>query len=332
MNLLARFLPEIFRTKKIFGSLPCIVAAVLAALMAVGLFANGAHAATWYLQGGGGNVTLTANTTQWNSALNGTGSNPAALPSAGNTDTWIVPPKGIRVRATAAGNVWLGGITEFQATSATNFNQMFAFNAGWTMQDVVLNGGGLTLGATTGSNFTATAGTVSVDATNGGVLGAEGNNSRNFIFDFDALTGSGDLRILGIGNGAIAVQETNILISAATDLSGYTGTFRVLDDMDFGFLGNVSSATFGLFVETPDSPGTIEAKYLLQNNVSVTSATFGTTALSPGTYTGTDLANLGLGDFVVNNGGTIVVVPEPSTIALAVTGGLLGLAVSRRRR
>ncbi len=332
MNLLARFLPEIFRTKKIFGSLPCIVAAVLAALMAVGLFANGAHAATWYLQPSN-NVTLTASTTQWNSALNGTGSNPAALPSAGNTDTWIVPPKGIRVRATAAGNVWLGGITEFQATSATNFNQMFAFNAGWTMQDVVLNGGGLTLGTSSPTaDYTATAGTVSVDATNGGVLGAEGIDGNDFTFDFDALTGSGDLRILGISNGAIAVRETNILISAATDLSGYTGTFRVLDDMDFGFLGNVSSATFGLFVETPDSPGTIEAKYLLQNNVSVTSATFGTTALSPGTYTGTDLANLGLGDFVVNNGGTIVVVPEPSTIALAVTGGLLGLAVSRRRR
>ena len=119
MNLLARFLPEIFRTKKIFGSLPCIVAAVLAAPVAVGLFANGAHAATWYLQGAGGNVGLTANTTQWNSALNGTGSNPAALPSAGNTDTWIVPPKVTRgVRATAAGNVWLGGWLRWQIATA----------------------------------------------------------------------------------------------------------------------------------------------------------------------------------------------------------------------
>ena len=168
-----------------------------------------------------------------------------------------------------------------------------------------------------------------MDALNGGVLGAEGLDGNTFTFDFDALTGAGDLRILGVLNGSISVRETNIFISAATDLSGYSGTFRVLDDMDFGFLGDVSSATFGLFVETPDTPGTVEAKYVLANVVSVTSATFGTTALSPGTYNGTALTTLGLGDFVVDNGGTIVVVPEPSVIALAVPG-LLGAVVYRR--
>ena len=300
----------------------------LFALVAVGLFANGAHAATWYLTTGS-NMGLT---TAWKSAINGTGSNPAALPAAGDTDTWILPSTRGRVRATAAGNVWLGGTTEFQAQSAVNFTHMFAFNAGWTLQDVILNGGGLTMGVASSSalDYTATAGTVSVNAINGGLLGAEGKDNNDFTFNFAALTGSGDLRVLGIFNGAIVAQETNILISAATNLSGYTGTFRVLDDVDFGFLGNVSLATFGLFVETPDTPGSIEAKYLLQNNVSVTSATFGTTTLSPGTYNGTDLSTLGLGDFVVNNGGIIVVVPEPSTIALAVAG-LSGLAVFRRR-
>jgi hypothetical protein len=74
----------------------------------------------------------------------------------------------------------------------------------------------------------------------------------------------------------------------------------------------------------------------LNNNLTFGSFSFGVTALSPGTYSATDLnALFGTGSQFLDNGGslTIAAVPEPSTVAMFAA--VIGLAVAgfgRRRR
>ncbi|MCH7228832.1 PEP-CTERM sorting domain-containing protein, partial [Haloferula sp. A504] len=116
-------------------------------------------------------------------------------------------------------------------------------------------------------------------------------------------------------------------IAAGTDLSGFTGLISVEGNQNFWFASSVATATFGLHVVDADN------NYVMQSgvDVKVTSGVFGSTMLPAGTYTGSDLiSDYSLGAYITDNGGTITVIPEPTSLALLGLGGLI--VIHRRRR
>ncbi|MCH7229054.1 sialate O-acetylesterase [Haloferula sp. A504] len=274
------------------------------------LFAATADAATWYSQGSG---DLSPNQYwRWNATRDGgadfvNGLDGLMPPAEGNTDTWVIQaqPEWNRARLNLTDTTWYGGTTVFEGARNPERPAMFFLNNGATatVQDAIFDGGAINSNGGTMYGNTATV------MANGVTIGIEGGSS--IVVDFNAIVGAGPIRIQTLFDGALVPppggSTGTVQLAAGTDLSGYAGTIVMTGNQKFALGGNVTTPTFGIESQSAGSQA-----YVLQNNVTVTSAVFGTTALDPGTYNATDLTNLGLGDYFTNNGGTLTV--EPAVI------------------
>ncbi|MCH7229051.1 hypothetical protein [Haloferula sp. A504] len=296
----------------------------LITLLALGSLAATASSATYYSQETSINPTMNY---VWNEVQDGGPwqqiLNPHP-PTSGNTDTWVVqsPAGWGKSRFDLTDATWFGGTTVFEGTDNPTRPGMFFQNGGSTgtatLQDAVFDGGAINSNGATMSGNTATI------TASGVTIGIEGG--AGMTVDFDVYTGSGDTTIATIFSGEIlavpGIWNGIVTMAAGTDLSGYTGTFVMNGNQKFAFGGDVTTATFGVEVQS-----TGVNSYVLQNNVSVTSAKFGGTTLAPGTYNAADLTGLGLGAYFTDNGGTLTVasgaVPEdPKITSISLSGSI----------
>ncbi len=151
------------------------------------------------------------------------------------------------------------------------------------------------------------------------------------IFDFAALTGSGDFALRSSATVGQAINTHIVLaVGNAANWTGDIGGWTNPDETE----GRSLTLAFGgdtVFGGSLTAPS--HARITLDFNVTFASVSLdgGTTFLAPGTY---DFATLNASyDSIFNDGGSgsITVVPEPATMALLSLGGLL-LATRRGTR
>lgn len=265
-------------------------------------------------------IVQTAANGDWNAAASWGGTAPTSdndyvlNPSVGSGGTAGL----LRGPAGAANSVFLGGSLTLPTgttllmktqTSVTNPEPNFAQVNG----PITFDGGLLNLGPNAATNASMIA-TQFIITANGASF-QSGFSGRNLTLD-GTLTGVGPISI--IGNGGTRVVTF-------TDLLSYTGDITVSQDMGLAF-GMSYTFSGGLDLTTAASTLKVNSGQILtftEGNL----VDFVNGAVPAGTYTGSDLDALGAN--YTNNGGTIVVVPEPS-VALLSALGLLGLV--RRRR
>ena len=264
-------------------------------------------------------ITQTVGDQDWNNAIWGS---PAAAPTSGNdyvSDTGVSNSR-LRIGADGSGATFGGdsltlvsgtrALSKMQGTATGTINGDFILAGGW-LSFAPNNGGSLANTTLNVVNFNVTAGsTLSV-------------GSYTAVSTIDGiLTGSGDIQFY-LENAAHATPDQSVLF---TDVSGYTGALTVTEKLgiefgvDYTFSNTVTLQDADSFLIVNGSQTLTFAEGTLVDNVNGT--------VAPGTYTGASLDALGAN--YVNNGGTIVVIPEPATIGLiAVMGG--GLLFVRRR-
>ncbi len=277
---------------------------ILSLLAAGGLLAGSLHA----------QIELTVDNDDWNDAAWGS---PVEQPTAGND--YVVDG------SNSADNTRVndGGGSVFAGDSLTLTNGGAAWFAGDGTADWILDGGEFR-NIDAGSTFTI-GGTVDVQSDSTVDL-----NKGAFNWDA-ALSGSGTLSFSGLFASNAASANT---FGANSD-GGFTGIFSLggstnpATEVVFTFETDFASA--GLDV-TGDAVNNIV--YDLTGDRSFGSVTFGSTVLSAGTtYDATALANAGVDTDLFNDGGgTLTVIPEPSSFALLAGALGLGLVCLRRRR
>ena len=264
-------------------------------------------------------VTQTVANQDWNNAIWGS---PAAAPTSGNdyvTDSTYNP-----LRASNS-----GGASTFGGDNLTIAagSRLLVKNQGGSSStvtgDMTVQGALIQYGPTGSTNSgTLAAGSIILSGNNEFV-----DSGTNFTV-YSTLTGSGNLYF---GNQTAGTPTNQISISG---ISGYTGTLTVGDTLGiYGVSRQQNPLTIDFssldyhFLDT----FTLLNSSILNVNDGQT-LTFGrgdlldgATAIDPGTYTANTLGTSFSGT------GTIIVVPEPSTIILAGLG-LAGLCLRRRRR
>ena len=238
-------------------------------------------------------IVLTVDNDDWNEATWGPG--PSA-PTSGND--YLVDG------ANAANNTRVETPT-FAGDSLTLTNAGLALFKSSGSTNWILDGGTLQHG--TANNTFTVGGDVDV-------VSASTINLNNGDFVFSApLSGSGDLTIEE-NSGA-----TSLTLNGGGTYSGQLDLDTTDVEITFGTsLSNASLLITG-------------GSYNLTNNISLASFTADSVTLSPGTYNATDLTNAGVSSFT-DNGGTLTVVPEPSSAILMLAGGGLLFAMGRRPR
>lgn len=248
------------------------------------------------------------NNLDWNDATEWGGS----APTAGNdyvVNTGAYPS--MRIGASGASSTFGGDNLILTGGS----DSLIKANGGTTSTVT----GNLTFDGATLRNGPNTAGDNTLAATQF-IIGAGGGtltSSRTMgIWTLDGtLTGSGDLG-LSIYNPS---GGDGVVISI-TGISGYTGAITVTSDVDLEF-GTDYTFTGGLDITDASSQ-------LVVNNGQTLTFAEGTLVdsvngtVAAGSYSGAALD--GLGSDYINNGGTVVVIPEPGTLGLVgMMGGCL---------
>ncbi len=151
----------------------------------------------------------------------------------------------------------------------------------------------------------------------------------------------GSATVAGIDGGPGTVSNNSTTISTLSaingDVSGVNSSLGVnasvvLDHWSRFNVGFDWSTTGSLTLKNND--GATNAVIMkLDHNFSVGSLSVaGSSPLAAGTYDYSDLFAAGFGDYFTDDGGTITVVPEPSTAALVAGGLVAGVILLRRRR
>lgn len=273
----------------------------------------------------------------WNSAIWGAG--PAA-PTAGND--YVTANGGFSASQTFVGTTVTGRAREdgetFLGDSLTvsaDTEVLFKQQAGETSSaNIFLDGGVLRYAPNNAATLNGTlAGTI--DVTSESYLGIS-QTTDGTTFDVNStLTGSGLLH-LAAGSSSGTLPALNLVLGG--DLSGYTGTF----DIGGGGNGNANNDTltlsFGQAYTLPSlsvlmgdhgTPDILDLNY----DLTVGSFAFNGSSLATGTYAVSDLnTQFGTGSQFAGTG-SLTVVPEPGSIALAsLAGGMLLLFRRRQKR
>lgn len=227
----------------------------------------------------------------------------------------------------AAGGSYLrmsasGGDTTFSGNSLTVTTRALLKTQTATTTingDLILDGGWFSFAANAGTwnpTFAANSFNVIANST---------MSSGGYIYDatIDAtLTGSGDLTLY-LENAAHATADQSISFAG---ISGYTGALTVTEKLgiefgtDYTFNNTVTLQDADSFLNVNSGQTLTFAEGMLVDSVNGTVAS--------GTYTGAALDALGAN--YVNNGGSIVVIPEPATLGLVGIFGA-GMLVIRHR-
>lgn len=276
--------------------------------LAAGLLAASGYADT-ILQSAGGSA-------DWTDAIWGS---PAAVPSAGNDYVTDVAG-GAYVRIGAS-----GGSTTFAGNSLTvttrALSKMQDGAVATLNGDIILDGGWFSFAPNSGASLAnSTFAINNLDVVNNSTMSV---GSFTAVSAIDGtLKGSGNL-LFYLENASHATADQYI---SFTGISGYTGALTVTEKLgiefgtDYTFSNTVTLQDADSFLNVNSGQTLTFGEGLLVDNANGT--------VAPGTYTGTALDALGAN--YVNNGGTIVVIPEPATISMiAMMGG--GLLFIRRR-
>jgi len=301
---------------------------ILLAVAVVAVFAflcaPAANAAIWY-------DTPTTSAfidvvTTWVNGSDGTGTNPPLMPVSGDADTWVIRGS-TRIKGAPAAGTFYGGTLKI-IDLPTNDGELLLNKVHFTVQDVILDGGFVNIITTTADQWKLSGKTITL---NSGGFGQEINSATKTVqYDFDTYKGSGDIYLVARVNGATATSKLgNILFTGDGDFSDFDGMFYIGDSTTAGFDYNITEDTFGITVQ--DLGGTsFHARYNLLNTVKVKSLTLGTESIPAGTYTFGDFTTAQQAYFKTGTG-TIIVTPEPATLALLGLGGL-GLILGRKRK
>jgi hypothetical protein len=230
-----------------------------------------------------------------------------------NTDAnqWVVAVDG-SVRFGKGGTFYGGELILNADKSLHTIND----DATQTFQDIRLNGGSIS-SVNNMTNDAINAGVINVTLDSSFITSSNRLN-RDIVFASGTLIGAAALTLDGAGRSSEA-NSADLGFAAGVDISGYTGTFNVLDaNFTLDHTIAAEDAEFGLTVINADSYVNLNSK-----SVAVTSLLIDGVSQTNGTYEADG------NEWLVS--GSIVVVPEPSTFALL--GGLLALgSVMMRRR
>lgn len=152
------------------------------------------------------------------------------------------------------------------------------------------------------------------------------NNSNNVTFSSSNTTFTGNWE-LNAPSFFTAIDSLGSFSSIT--IGGYFGA-----RLDANYDVTRTSASLIINSAVSLSPGD-NGKIVLDQNFTFGSVTIGGTALGTGTYTQSQLTDLGFGAFISGTGnGTLTVapIPEPSSFAMIAGLGGLGLVIVRRRR
>lgn len=301
--------------------------------LAVALTVSGAaHADTFFSTTGSRGIS--DGTTIWNTVTDGSGS-PVALPTAGDTNTWVYD-EGSNNGNYAENSSFLGGTLVLEGAGSGLLLEDGAMN------NLTINGGKLSWR----SNFDTTtlSGALTI-ASGGAQFSSNASGQRSAGLKTDVIAGDGAVAVnYADGRGLTLNQNTG-----TWDTSGFTGSFDVSnkrsgdDPGEKGFLAfgsSVSGATFSInLIALPDDAGSRfgALKFADGVNVDLTEMNLidNTGSLlhsfGGGTYAYSDVSG-SYGDYFINSGtgtGTFTIIPEPSSLALLGLGGLL---IARRRR
>jgi hypothetical protein len=258
-------------------------------------------------------IVQTVDNIDWNAAMWGT---PAAAPTAGNDYvTALVNTNRFRISADGTSSTFAGD----SITVATGTRALMKNTDGTTATiggNLTMDGGLLSLAANTVGSATLDVNQFIV-TTNGAHIDMANNGVTLTIAGI--LTGSGDILIdyeSGTNAGTRGISFAGI--------NAYTGAIAVNDQMDIDFgadyvFSNTLTLSSGSVLNV-DQTLTFDEGDLID-------AVNG--AVAAGTYSGAGLT--GLGANYADGGGTIVVVPEPSSGLLAIVA-FSGVLFLRRRK
>jgi hypothetical protein len=275
----------------------------------------------YYLKAGGGGTNWGI-ASDWNTAIDGSGTNASAM--AGNDFN-----SNGRTFGTPSGNATFpgasltlnGGTLNLRNGGTKTLTSTPSTSPALTTVGTVLitansPGTGLTV-----NNFVASAGSVTTFQDLQGVTAVASTQTLTFT----TLSGDGDFS-LSAASGVNPGGSKTFLLTVASG-SGYTGDLTWTGaNATFLQFGNSLTLGGGLIANNSNS------RITLDQNVTLASAIFNGTSLNAGTYSFATLNSLY--DTIFADGGTgsitISPVPEPSTVAL-LAGGLGALIFSRRR-
>ena len=263
-------------------------------------------------QAGGALYVQTVDNIDWNAAMWGS---PASAPTAGNNYESAAVGGNNRFRISASGaSSTFAGDNLTLVTGTTALNKTLNGNTSTVTGTLTLDGGNIVHAPNAGSIATLATGGFVVTGTGSTIGLAYTGNSLSIT---GGLSGTGDL--------LLDYQDVGAVISRTLSfgsVGAYTGTISVTEkvQLDFG-----SDVDFGGNLA-------IDSDSFLNIDQSITIArdalTFDGSVIAAGIYSGTDLTDLGAG--FLDGGGTLTVLPEPSSIALLGLGG--AMALLRRRR
>lgn len=239
--------------------------------------------------------------TNWNQNFWGT---PAATPTSGNT--YVNNDSGFLTRTSST--AFAGDSLTMQSNADLSLKSDASAN-------LILDGGKMSLGdvsvAYTVSGSLEVASSSVIEFTNVGTINVAA-----------PLSGSGGLSLTRTSGDPSGASLLNINGGGT-----YTGTITVnWNNLNttIGFASSLSGATI--------SAGTNAGKFNVQNTLTFAGFTWDGVTLAPGTYNYSQLTTAGIkASNLADLGGTITVIPEPTTWAL-LTASLTALVVFRRRR